>query len=124
MATASTQETIIAQGVRVQGEFVSQGDVYIDGEVVGSIHTERSLRIGEPARIEGNVAAENAVVAGEVKGNMHISDRLELMESSVVTGDIQAEILLVAAGARINGYVRMGNTLATEEVSEIEVDHP
>ena len=101
-------ETIIAQGVKVDGDFHSQGDVMIDGEVTGSIETAQALTIGERARIHANVTAKTAVVAGEVKGNLHAVERLELLATSVVEGDIETANLSVASGAVVNGKITMG----------------
>jgi cytoskeletal protein CcmA (bactofilin family) len=107
-AQAISNETIIAQGVKVEGDFHSQGDVVIDGEVTGSIETAQSLTIGEKARIHANVTAKSAVVAGEVKGNLHAAERLELLATSVVEGDVETANLSVACGAMINGKIIMG----------------
>lgn len=108
MASSSGQETIIAQGVKVEGEFTSSGDVVIDGEVTGSIQTAASLRVGESAHIRADVAAATAIIAGEIQGNVRISDRLELLESSVIHGDVDCQTLSVAPGAKINGRLTMG----------------
>jgi len=104
----SAQQTIIAQGVRVEGDFNSQGSVLIEGEVAGSVKTAEHLQVGESAKIHAHVAAADAVVAGEIKGNVKIAGRLELTETSKVRGDIRAQVLTVAAGAEINGKVNMG----------------
>lgn len=112
-------QTIIAQGVRVEGDFHSDGDVIIDGEVSGSLKTKKALQIGESARIEANVVAASAIVAGEIQGNIHTDDRLELLATSVVNGDIDTGLISVAPGARINGRVTMsGSTPATRLTKE------
>ena len=107
MAKHSSEETIIAHGVRVEGEFVSQGNVVIEGDVQGSIQTAGDLRIGEDAKITADVTAANAVVAGEVRGNMQISGKLELLPSSKIIGDVTADVLSIGAGAQVNGRVTM-----------------
>ncbi len=107
-AQIANNETIIAQGVKVEGDFHSQGDVVIDGEVTGSLETTQALTIGERARIHANVTAKTAVVAGEVKGNLHAAERLELLATSVVEGDIETANLSVASGAVVNGKITMG----------------
>lgn len=107
MAKHGGEETIIAHGVRVEGEFVSQGNVVIEGDVQGSIQTAGDLRIGEEAKIAADVTAANAVVAGEVRGNMHIAGKLELLSSSKIIGDITADVLSIGAGAQVNGRVTM-----------------
>lgn len=117
-------QTVIAQGVKVEGDFHSNGDVIIDGEVTGSVETSQSLQIGESARISANVIAKSAVIAGEVQGNISASDQLELTETSIVRGDIQTGLISVAAGAQINGTLTMGKMTApvqgTEQVQEAE----
>lgn len=127
MSASPGGETVIAQGVKVEGEFTSNGNVIIEGEVTGSVTIAGDLRVGPTARIHADVSAQNAVVAGEIGGNMRVADRLELVESSRVMGDIEAQVLSVAAGATINGKVSMGEhvggkkgrgkTIVAEEVA-------
>jgi len=112
-------ETIIAQGVKVEGDFDSKGSVSIDGEVTGSVRTAQALRVGEAARIHADVSAQTAVIAGEVRGNLRVADRLELLETANIQGDIEAQVFSVAPGARVNGRVNMGGT-ATVDTGEAE----
>jgi len=107
MAKSGNEETIIAHGVRVEGDFVSQGGVLIEGEVSGTIQTAGDLRVGTDAKIRADVTAANAVVAGEIRGNIQIADRLELLESAKMIGDMTASVLSVSAGAQVNGKVTM-----------------
>jgi cytoskeletal protein CcmA (bactofilin family) len=107
MVHAGSGETIIAQGVRVEGDFHSQGDVVIDGEVVGSVETKSALTVGETAKIHADVKAKSAVVAGEIVGNIFAEEMLELLEKSQVKGDVVTGRISVAAGARVNGRISM-----------------
>ena len=104
----SAQQTIIAQGVRVEGDFNSEGSVIIEGEVAGSVKTAEHLQVGDGAKIHASVSAADAVVSGEIKGNITVQGRLELTESSRIRGDVRAQVLSVAPGAEINGKVSMG----------------
>ena len=101
------QDTIIAHGVKVEGEFISQGNIIIEGEVHGIIKTERDLRVGEQARVIASVTADNAVIAGVVKGNVKINESLELTPTSRITGDIKAKIVTMSPGAILNGKFQM-----------------
>lgn len=102
-----SQDTVIAQGVKVEGDFVSEGNIIIEGEVHGVIKTERHLRVGEHARIVANIVAENAIVAGEVQGNVRVTEQLELTPTSRITGDVEAKVLIMAQGAILNGKCAM-----------------
>lgn len=119
MAKHTNEETIIAHGVRVEGEFVSQGNVVIEGEVQGTLHAGGDLRVGEEAKITADVSAANAFIAGELHGNLRVAGRLELTSTSKIMGDVTTEVLLVAAGAKINGTIAMtGKSGAKEEEAE------
>src|SRR3990167_7936915 len=115
MAKEHLQETIIAQGVKVEGDFQSEGDVIIEGEVKGNVKTKAHLRVGESARIHADVSAKSAVVAGEIQGNVTIAERLELGEHSLVKSDITTAVLRIAPGAQVNGMLRMGGGVKHEE---------
>jgi cytoskeletal protein CcmA (bactofilin family) len=111
-----TNETVIAQGVKVEGDFTSEGDVVIEGDVTGSVKTAQHLRVGEAAHIQADVSAAEAIVAGEVRGNLVVAGKLELLETSRVHGDIEASVLSVAPGAKLNGRITMnGEATAAEK---------
>ncbi len=106
--TVNEAETVISASVKVEGEFVSQGNVLIEGTVEGTLKTEKDLRVGQRARISADVSAANANVAGEVHGNLNVSERLELEPTARIFGDIRTKILVVASGAAVNGKISMG----------------
>lgn len=107
MSKTTGQETVIAHGVRVEGDFKSQGDVLIEGEVAGNIQTAGDLRVGEESKIKADVVANNAVISGEIRGNVQVNSRMELTQTAQIIGDITVETLSVAPGAQINGKVTM-----------------
>ncbi|MFH0928518.1 MAG: polymer-forming cytoskeletal protein, partial [bacterium] len=105
-------DTLIAQGVRVEGEFVSAGNVVIEGEVHGSVSTSEHLEVGHHAKIVANVKAATALVAGTIEGDMEIAGRLELKSTSHITGDLVASDLVIESGAVLNGKITMGDSKA------------
>lgn len=107
MAKSRTGETVIAHGVRVEGEFISQGTVLVEGDVQGMLQTAGDLQVGSEAKIRADVTAKNAIVSGEIRGNVLIAGKLELTESASIIGDITAEVLSVAPGAQMNGSITM-----------------
>lgn len=122
MAKGSTAETIIAQGVRLEGDFVSEGDVTIEGEVSGTVRTAANLVIGDQAKLRADVSARSATISGELRGNLFVSDRLDLKETAKIVGDVSANVLSVGAGAQINGTVTMGEVVenVVEDAEEID----
>lgn len=100
--------TMIAHGVKVEGEFTSQGDVQIEGEVHGSLTTTGALSIGPESKIKADVQANDVLVAGVVEGNMTVTRRLDIKSTAKISGDIVCETIAVEAGAFLAGHVHVG----------------
>lgn len=109
--------TVIAEGVKVEGNFISKGNVFVEGVLKGTVKTDQDLRVGERAKIIANVVAANAVVAGEVQGNLRVLGQLELLPTSKVLGDVEAKTLIISAGACFNGKCAMGEVVTSESGS-------
>lgn len=121
---SSSGDTVIAAGVKVEGDFTSAGNIVIEGEVVGMLKTEMDLVVGPDAKIVANVTARNARVAGEIRGNVVVGDRLDLVGTAKITGDVQAKILVVEAGAVLNGRCGMSESAVAQSSSESAEDEP
>lgn len=106
--TGTGSETIIALGVRLDGDLHAEGDLIIEGEVHGTVKTQSDLRIGDQAVVEANIEAGNALVSGTIRGNILVRGKLELLSSSSLTGDVTTEVLVVGPGATVNGTISMG----------------
>jgi cytoskeletal protein CcmA (bactofilin family) len=99
----SAGETIIANGVKVEGDFSSPGNVRIEGMVVGTVKSEGDLVVAESAVIEADVVAANASIAGELKGNLSAYDKVDLLSTARIYGNISCRQMSVETGASISG---------------------
>lgn len=97
-------ETVIGQSVKVDGDFVSEGNVLVAGMVNGSLKTRGDLRVEKGSKIKADVEAANAAVSGQIKGNVTIQNNLELGATAIVEGDIVAKVLSIEPGAMLNGH--------------------
>jgi cytoskeletal protein CcmA (bactofilin family) len=104
------QDTIIGSTIKIEGDLVSNGNIVVEGEVVGSLKTDRGLRVGANAKVKADVKAAQALIAGEVAGNVVIDDTLELTETARVSGDISARVISIQSGALFNGRCSMNET--------------
>lgn len=101
--------TVIAHGVRVEGDFSSQGDVVIEGEVHGNVSVGGALQVGPQARLKADVTAEQATVAGVIEGNMAIGSHLDLKATAKIIGDLTCETAVIESGATLCGKVVIGS---------------
>jgi cytoskeletal protein CcmA (bactofilin family) len=96
----------IGKSVVVKGELSGSEDLYVDGEVEGSISLRgQSLTIGPNGRVRANVEARNVIVHGQVDGNLRASDRVDLRKSASLTGDISTARISIEDGAYFKGTI-------------------
>lgn len=109
-AGGRSAETIIGPSIKVEGNFIGQGNIVVDGAVVGTLKTSEDITVGPEANIEADVEGRNMHVAGKIKGNLKINGKLDLSSSAVITGDVEAEVLSMEAGASFNGRLTVGKS--------------
>ena len=110
----------ILVGTSITGDVVSDGDMRVDGKVVGNMKVSGKLVIGEHGRVEGEVECKNAAIAGQLEGTLKVAQTLSLTASAKVQGKVQVEKLAVEPGAEINGSVTMGTVM--RKVNEADKD--
>jgi cytoskeletal protein CcmA (bactofilin family) len=99
----------IGKSVLIKGELSGSEDVYLDGEVEGSIQLhDHSLTIGPNGRIRANINAKEVVIHGKVDGNVTGSQRVELRKSAILVGDIATQRILIEDGAFFKGGIDIG----------------
>ena len=96
-------DTVIGASVKVEGNFVCDGNIVIEGEVRGIIETGGYLQIGTNAVIVADIQAGNSKISGKVQGNIVVKGHLELTETAQINGDIKVASLAIAKGATLNG---------------------
>ena len=96
----------IGKSVMVKGELSGSEDLYVDGEVEGSIELhDHNLTVGPNGRIRANVNAKEVVIQGRVDGNVTGIDRVELRKSAVLAGDIVTQRIVIEDGAYFKGGI-------------------
>lgn len=96
----------IGRSVIIKGELSGSEDLYLDGEVEGSIELrDHNLTLGPNGRIRANVNAKEIIIHGKVDGNLTASERVELKKSAVVAGDIATQRIVIEDGAYFKGGI-------------------
>jgi len=107
MDTSKTTEFAhIGRSVIVKGELSGSEDLYIDGQVEGTIELRgNNLTIGPHGQVKANVNAKDVVVQGKMEGNIQASERAELTKSAVAVGDIATQSIAIEEGAYFKGKI-------------------
>src|SRR5207248_10232575 len=96
----------IGKSVLIKGELSGSEDLYLDGEVEGSVELKHhSLTIGPHGRVRANIHAREVVVHGKVDGNVHGDDKVELKKSAILMGDISTQRIVIEDGAYFKGAI-------------------
>ena len=96
----------IGKSVLVKGELSGSEDLYLDGEVEGSIELrDHSLVVGPHGRVRAHIHARDVVLHGKVDGNIKGTERVELKKSAVLVGDIFTQRIVIEDGAYFKGAI-------------------
>jgi len=99
---------IVTSTLLIKGEVRGNDDLYIDGEVQGTIHlTNGRVTVGPHGKISANVDAREILVRGKVTGALRGRDRVEIGSSGEVHGDIATSKIAIAEGAQIHSRVEI-----------------
>ncbi|WP_263365191.1 bactofilin family protein [Edaphobacter bradus] len=100
--------TVIGKSVSIRGDLSGKEDLYMDGEIEGTITLpENTLTVGPNARVMADIHARSVIVLGSIHGNLHATGRVELRHSAAVLGDIFATRLSMEENANLKGHVEL-----------------
>jgi cytoskeletal protein CcmA (bactofilin family) len=100
--------TVIGRSVKIRGELTGNEDLFMDGDIEGTITLPGSrLTVGPNARILADINGLDIIVFGSVTGDIHAAGRLELRQSASVTGDIFAGRLSIEESVTVKGRVEL-----------------
>jgi cytoskeletal protein CcmA (bactofilin family) len=96
----------IGKSVLVKGELSGSEDLYIDGQVEGTIELrEHNLTVGPNGRVDANVNAKEVILLGTVKGNIRAAERVEIRKTGSLIGDLVAARVTIEDGAYFKGSI-------------------
>ena len=99
-------QATIGKAVKINGQICSKEDLYVDGDVEGTIELQKHrLTIGPNGKVRCNVKAREVVVLGNIQGNIDASDKLEVRKDAWVVGDIKTARLVIDDGAYFKGSI-------------------
>lgn len=108
MKTGESAVTMIGKSVCIRGELNGKEDLYMDGEIEGTISLpENRLTIGPNARVMADIVARDVIIQGHVDGNIKASGRVELQQSAHVMGDILSVRLSMEENAIMSGRIEL-----------------
>src|ERR1700724_176027 len=99
---------VVASSLLIKCEIRGREDLYIDGEVQGSIHlSDGRVTVGPHGKISADVDAREIIVRGIVKGAVRGRERVEIGRTGEIRGDIVTIRIAIEEGAQIHSKVEI-----------------
>jgi cytoskeletal protein CcmA (bactofilin family) len=96
----------IGKSVIIRGELTGNEDLYLDGEIEGTIDLrDHKLVIGPNGKIKATITARDIVLHGRVEGNVSAAERVELKRSCTLVGDVSTHRIVIEDGAFFKGSI-------------------
>ncbi len=101
----------VSKAISIKGQISGSEDLYIDGEVQGTIRlTDGNVIIGPNGQVSADIDAREIVVHGHVKGALHGRERVQIGHSGEVLGDVLTRRIAIEEGAVLRGKVEVTGT--------------
>ena len=104
----SSARNLIGNGTTFKGDIESNGDIRVDGRLIGSVKSNGKISVGQTGVIEGDLNCKQAEIAGVVKGTINTEELTALKSTSKVEVDLNTKQLLIEVGAQFTGKCVMG----------------
>lgn len=96
----------IGKAVKIVGQIYSKEDLYVDGEVEGTMEAlEHKLTIGPHGAVHAGIKAREVVALGNITGNVEASDKIEIHKEAKLIGDIRTARIIIEDGAYFKGSI-------------------
>jgi cytoskeletal protein CcmA (bactofilin family) len=97
---------MIGKSVKVIGQIFTKEDLYVDGDVEGTIEShENKVTVGPNGRVQASIKAREVIILGQVQGNVETSDKVDIRKDAKLVGDIIAARISIEDGALFKGSI-------------------
>jgi cytoskeletal protein CcmA (bactofilin family) len=96
----------IGKAVKINGQIHSKEDLYVDGDVEGTVEApEHKLTIGPNGTVHAMIKAREVVALGSIQGNVEAADKIEIRKDAKLIGDIKTARIIIEDGAYFKGSI-------------------
>jgi cytoskeletal protein CcmA (bactofilin family) len=104
--TEPRNTAMIGKSVKVVGEIFTKEDLYVDGDVEGTIESQdNKVTIGPNGRVQANIRAREVIILGQVQGNVETSDKVDIRKDAKLVGNITTARISIEDGALFKGSI-------------------
>jgi cytoskeletal protein CcmA (bactofilin family) len=105
VSTQAKQVAVIGPSMNIKGEIRAREELFVDGEVEGSLESQSLLTVGSNGKVRANIKAKEVVVFGAVRGNIEVAEKIAIRDNGSVIGDIKTAGISIDDGAYFKGAI-------------------
>lgn len=104
----------IGKAVKIIGDVTSEEDLFLDGEIQGTLVAKNSrLTIGPNGKAKSDLVAREIVIQGQVQGNCDASQKLTIRKEGSLVGNIKTTGIIIEDDAYFKGSIDIVRTTET-----------
>ena len=124
-STSSGGSATIGKAVKIIGQIYSKEDLYVDGDVEGTVEAmEHKLTIGPNGTVHAGVKAREVAVLGNIQGNVEATDKIEIRKDAKLVGDIRTARIIIEDGAYFKGSIDIAKPEPAKAPPKPQVSSP
>ena len=112
----------IGKSLKLKGEIMGNEDLYIDGEVEGTVELKgNSLTVGPNGNVHADVSAHSITILGRLQGNVKVGERTEIRKTGSFEGELLTAQIVSEDGAVFRGsidIVKLGQNVANTPAAD------
>ena len=102
----SSGSASIGKAVMVKGQIISREDLYVDGDIEGTLEAhEHRITVGPNGKVKSAMKAREIIILGTVQGNQEATDKIEIRKEGRLVGDIKTARIVIEDGAFFKGSI-------------------
>ena len=114
-STSESGEARVGSAARVRGRITGEGDLTIEGEVVGDISLSGAVTIAEGGKVTSEVLeAESVTIGGTLEGSVNASGPVRALAGSRTRGNLRGSEVAIDDGAQFAGHLECEFDLPAE----------
>ncbi len=111
--------TSVDASSELEGRLRCKQTLRIDGSIKGEVECEKTVLVGECAKVLASIAADEVQIAGLVQGDITARRKITLERTAVVLGNLITPGIVIEEGAKLKGRILIGSdAVETESASD------
>ena len=112
MNKINSGESVISDGIIINGNITGEGDMRLAGVIEGEVVLKNgTLSVEHSGYVEGNIQVREISISGEVRGTIQASSKVAIDASGKIKGDVKTASIDIAEGAFLCGNFEVEDKL-------------